>query len=77
MKMLAVIPALTLTLASSPATAQKQSAADKPRKAAPVLCQGHYQTEAEAVLQLKRMAATYSSLKEWEARAAKIRRQIL
>lgn len=43
----------------------------------PVLCQGNWQTEAEAILQLKRMAATYSSLEEWEARADRIRSQIL
>lgn len=43
----------------------------------PTLCQGHYQTEAEAVRQLERMAATYSNLKEWKERAAKIRQQIL
>ena len=43
----------------------------------PVLCQGNYQTEEEAVKQLERLAATYSNLKEWKARAAKIRKQIL
>ncbi len=43
----------------------------------PTLCVGHYQTEAEAVLQLKRFGATYSTLPEWKARAAKIRQQIL
>jgi len=45
--------------------------------AEPTLCRGNYQTEAEAVEQLKRMAATYSTLDEWKDRAAKIRRQIL
>jgi len=43
----------------------------------PVLCQGNYQTEAEAILQLQRMAATYSNLEEWQDRAARIRQQIL
>ena len=43
----------------------------------PVLCRGHYQSESEAILQLQRMAATYSSLEEWKARAADIRNQIL
>jgi len=43
----------------------------------PVLCQGNYQTEAEAVLQLKRMASTYSNLEEWQDRASRIRQQIL
>src|SRR5688500_4903580 len=43
----------------------------------PILCQGEYQTEAQAVEQLARMAATYSNREEWLARAAKIRKQIL
>ena len=77
MKTLAVALALTAVLPSVPVTAQKQPSADKSKKVTPILCQGHYQTEAEAVLQLKRMAATYSSLREWKARAAKIRQQIL
>jgi hypothetical protein len=42
-----------------------------------ILCRGNYQTEAEAVEQLKRMAATYSTLDEWKDRAGKIRKQIL
>ena len=44
--------------------------------AQPILCQGEYQTEAQAVEQLARMAATYSNLDEWRARAAAIRKQI-
>jgi hypothetical protein len=52
----------------------KETASSSP---APILCQGNYQTEAEAVEQLARMAATYSNLNQWKARAAKIRRQIL
>lgn len=43
----------------------------------PILCQGNYQSEADAIRQLDRMAATYSNLKEWKSRAAKIRKQIL
>lgn len=43
----------------------------------PILCQGNYQTEAEAVEQLTRMAATYSNLPEWKERAAAVRKQIL
>lgn len=43
----------------------------------PTLCQGNYQSEAEAVEQLQRMGATYSDLDGWKQRAAKIRRQIL
>jgi hypothetical protein len=45
--------------------------------AKPILCQGEYQTEAQAVEQLARMAATYSNADEWRARAAAIRKQIL
>ena len=44
--------------------------------AKPILCQGNYQTEAEAIQQLARMAATYSNLDEWNDRAERIRRQI-
>ncbi len=43
----------------------------------PVLCQGNYQTEQQAVEQLARMAAKYGNLKEWNARAARVRAQIL
>ncbi|TWT78938.1 hypothetical protein CA13_03350 [Planctomycetes bacterium CA13] len=43
----------------------------------PTLCVGNYQTEAEAVQQLKRFAAGYSTRQEWNARAKKIRKQIL
>ncbi len=43
----------------------------------PVLCRGHYHSEADAVRQLERMAATYSTLKEWKDRASRIRSQIL
>ena len=43
----------------------------------PVLCQGNYQTEQQAVEQLARMAAKYGNLKEWNARAARVRKQIL
>jgi len=49
----------------------------QPSQPAPILCRGHYHSEAEAVRQLERMAATYSNLKEWKSRAQKIRRQIL
>ena len=43
----------------------------------PILCQGNYHTEAEALAQLKRMSATHSNLREWKMRASAIRRQIL
>ena len=57
---------LLLMLCSSLAWAEK-----------PILCRGNYHTEAEAVAQLKRMASTHSSLKEWKKRAESVRRQIL
>ncbi len=41
------------------------------------LCVGNYHSEADAVRQLERFAASYSTLDEWKARAAKIRQQIL
>lgn len=43
----------------------------------PILCQGNYQTEQEAIEQLKRMGASYGNLEQWNNRAAKIRKQIL
>ena len=52
------------------------SAADK-AKAKPILCRGNYHSEADAVKQLARMAATYKNLDQWKARAANIRKQIL
>ena len=50
-------------------------AQDKPD--APILCRGNYHSEAEAVAQLARMAATYSNLEEWQDRARRVRKQIL
>lgn len=43
----------------------------------PQLCQGNYQTEAQAKEQLARFAALYTDRAAWEARAAVIRRGIL
>lgn len=43
----------------------------------PVLCRGHFQSEAEAVNQLDKMASTYKTLPQWLQRSASIRRQIL
>jgi len=58
-----------------------QDKANRPEPAAPasepILCRGDYHSEEEAVQQLQRMAATYSNLAEWKARAAKVRKQIL
>ncbi|MBT4725502.1 MAG: acetylxylan esterase [Planctomycetaceae bacterium] len=45
--------------------------------AKPILCVGHYHSEDDAVKQLARMAATYSTLNQWEQRANKVRKQIL
>ena len=42
-----------------------------------ILCQGNYQTELEAIEQLKRMGATYGNLYQWNNRAETIRKQIL
>lgn len=53
------------------------AAEETPSTEKPILCQGNYQTEAEAVAQLARMASTYSDLDFWKARAAAIRAQIL
>ena len=50
----------------------KAAANDKP-----TLCQGNYHSEADAVAQLKRLAATHSNQEEWKARAAAVREQIL
>ena len=43
----------------------------------PILCRGNYHSEEDAVKQLARMAATYSNREQWQARAEKIRKQIL
>jgi hypothetical protein len=64
---------VTIALLSFPLAAAENSEAP----ANPILCQGEYQTEAQAVEQLARMAATYSNLEEWRDRAAAIRKQIL
>ncbi len=40
------------------------------------LCQGNYQSEEDAVLQLARMASTYSNLTQWKVRAESVRKQI-
>ncbi|MEZ6124235.1 MAG: hypothetical protein R3C49_13820 [Planctomycetaceae bacterium] len=53
------------------------NAADAAKDTAVTLCVGNYQSEADAVRQLERFASTYSTKAEWEARAARIRKQIL
>ena len=47
------------------------------RAAEPMLCQGYYQSEEDAIKQLARMASTFETLEEWQQRAEKIRTQIL
>jgi uncharacterized protein len=49
----------------------------KTEVAGPVLCQGNYQTEDEAVRQLERLASTWTTQKDWTVRATQIRQQIL
>jgi hypothetical protein len=49
----------------------------KSQASEPILCQGNYHSEEEAVKQLARMAATFSNHDEWKSRAAKVRKQIL
>jgi hypothetical protein len=73
------MPAVALALAAlvDPPSLAAQDKDKTAKDDNPILCVGHWQSEAEAVLQLKRMAANYSNLKEWKARAAKIRTQIL
>ena len=51
--------------------------AEETGETAPTLCRGHYHSESDAVAQLKRMAATYSNLAQWQDRATAIRKQIL
>lgn len=69
---------LLLSLLAILAVATPLSAQDKsPIDEEPILCQGNYQTEAEAVEQLKRMASTYDDLDGWTKRASQIRQQIL
>jgi len=41
------------------------------------LCQGNYHSEADAVKQLERMAATFDDLDGWKKRAAALQKQIL
>jgi hypothetical protein len=66
---------LTVSFAVVTPVIHAQDAKDKIPGA--VLCQGNYQTEDEAIRQLERLAATWSNQKDWTARAAQIRKQIL
>ncbi|KAA5541402.1 acetylxylan esterase [Roseiconus nitratireducens] len=70
-------PRTFLLLASILCLTTGRVAAADPDQPPPTLCVGNYQTEAEAVEQLKRFAATYSNLEQWQERAKQIRQQIL
>jgi len=61
-------PVLVVALFTATLVAQPEGA---------VLCQGHHQTEDEAVAQLARLAAKWSTRDDWRERAARIRAQIL
>ena len=65
---------LFVTLFAMPSVVLSQ---DADQVSESMLCRGNYHTEAEAVEQLARLAATYSDLAGWESRAAKLREQIL
>ncbi len=67
---------LALPMPSSNAGETSPPPADRPEPA-PILCRGNYHSEEEAVAQLARMAATYTNLDQWKARAEKVRKQIL
>ena len=49
---------------------------DKPSPEPIFLCRGHYHSESDAIRQLARMASTYATTDEWQARAAAVRQQI-
>jgi len=68
---------IALLITSSMIAAFADDQTPKKSPTAPILCRGHYHSEAEAIKQLERMAATYANLEQWQARAQKIRRQIL
>ena len=42
-----------------------------------VLCQGYWQSEDDAVAQLRRMGRTWRTRADWEERAARVRQQII
>ncbi len=59
------------------ADSESPNAENEPDRTTATLCQGNYQTEAEAKEQLARFAGTYSNLDQWKQRAKRIRKQIL
>ncbi|NRA97469.1 MAG: acetylxylan esterase [Planctomycetes bacterium] len=59
---------LVMTVTTATAFAQSEVA---------VLCQGYWQSEDDAVAQLRRMGRTWTTRVDWEGRARLIRRQIL
>ena len=76
-RMILFVAVCTVTHAMNGTLRAEDNKEKATKKPAPILCRGNYHSEADAVKQLARMAATYSNLAEWKARATKIRRQIL
>lgn len=69
---------LAASMLGGEAIAQKREVESPTRiSARPTLCQGHWQSEAEARLQLTRLARTYETVEQWQNRAKLIRKQIL
>ena len=68
---------VALVIATSVTGMLSQTRSEEVSTATPVLCRGHYHSEADAVQQLARMASTYSNLEEWRARTESVRKQIL
>ena len=63
-----LLPLLILIAFAAPAA----TAAEKP-----ILCRGNYHSEADAIKQLARMAATHTNHAQWKLRADAVRQQIL
>ncbi|MGI9455330.1 MAG: alpha/beta hydrolase family protein [Aeoliella sp.] len=65
--------ALVITLVAMTAAVRAQPRSNQE----PILCVGNYHSEQAAVEQLGRMSATFSTRDQWQARAARVRKQIL
>ncbi len=74
---LTALATVTLVVAGMSPLARSDDKSTENNTEKPILCQGNYHSEADAVRQLARMASTYSNLNEWRARARKFRTQIL
>ena len=66
MKLLLCLFTLVVLLAPAATTAEK-----------PILCRGHFHSDADPIKQLARMSATHKNLGQWKERATAVRRQIL